>query len=486
MRKNVALLKFEQIDNMSKQELAAELKLIIVEYDALKEQVFSKEWIIARSGNDREDRNWESARMRCLMRDIGYTVRKMRECDPEMPLTVMSAAAMDPLARMGEPEVRMESVSESVKQAELSSILRKAYWGADFHNIRKHLNINNTRFFEDEENPGGCLRKLSARFAFQYEFLKNADFLKERYSSADRMINAELCSRNPGEDPRWRYRDLVYQNCASLTVKRDMRDHFKNMETAIPQGFDDTNLLRTSAFDMTRPLDPENRDKAMLVYPGSVEYPKYQFGMEYYRSNIPKQEFVAWIRGAYEKYGYFINNRQEYFLTDNGSDWNEASYGILPSGRNVHGVPDHINSEYIRLYAGQEIKTFTPEEFRRVDKKDAVKWVSDRWIRDVYTAEKLDPVINGKITAQNVPFLAEMMESEIVSKLFERQAERDLSRGDYYPSVDETAVIMRAFESGINGLCRRVGIEEKICEEFRAENGHFADEPPYWIDTESR
>ena len=37
MRKNVALLKFEQIDNMSKQELAAELKLIIVEYDALKE-----------------------------------------------------------------------------------------------------------------------------------------------------------------------------------------------------------------------------------------------------------------------------------------------------------------------------------------------------------------------------------------------------------------------------------------------------------------
>ncbi|MDD3673308.1 MAG: hypothetical protein PHG70_07310, partial [Synergistaceae bacterium] len=141
---------------------------------------------------------------------------------------------------------------------------------------------------------------------------------------------------------------------------------------------------------------------------------------------------------------------------------------------------------YIKLYAGQEIKTFTPEEFRRVDKKDAVKWVSDRWIRDVYTAEKLDPVINGKITAQNVPFLAEMMESEIVSKLFERQAERDLSRGDYYPSVDETAVIMRAFESGINGLCRRVGIEEKICEEFRAENGHFADEPPYWIDTESR
>lgn len=33
----MALLKFEQIDNMSKQELAAELKLIIVEYDALKE-----------------------------------------------------------------------------------------------------------------------------------------------------------------------------------------------------------------------------------------------------------------------------------------------------------------------------------------------------------------------------------------------------------------------------------------------------------------
>ena len=49
------------------------------EYDALKEQTFSKEWIIARSGNDREDRNWESARMRCLMRDIGYTVRKMRK-----------------------------------------------------------------------------------------------------------------------------------------------------------------------------------------------------------------------------------------------------------------------------------------------------------------------------------------------------------------------------------------------------------------------
>ena len=456
------------------------------EYDALKEQTFSKEWIIARSGNDREDRNWESARMRCLMRDIGYTVRKIREADPEMPLTVMSAAAMDPLARMGEPEVRMESVSESVKQAELSSILRKAYWGADFHNIRKHLNINNTRFFEDEENPGGCLRKLSARFAFQYEFLKNADFLKERYSSADRMINAELCSRNPGEDPRWRYRDLVYQNCASLTVKRDMRAYFKNAETEILKEFDDTNLLRAAAFSITRPLDRENRDRAALIYPGSAEYPKYQFGMEYYRSNIPKQEFVAWIRGAYEKYGYFINDRQEYFLTDNGSDWDETSYGILPSGRNVHGAPDHINSEYIQLYVGKEVKMFSPEEFRRVDKKDAVKWVRDSWIRNVYTADKLDPAMNGEITAQNVPFLAEMMGSEIISKLFERQADRDLSKSDYYPSVDETAVMTRSFESGMAGLCRRIGIDIKIQGEISSADKNFADEPPCWLDTGER
>ena len=75
---------------------------------------------------------------------------------------------------------------------------------------------------------------------------------------------------------------------------------------------------------------------------------------------------------------------------------------------------------------------------------------------------------------------------KIISKLFFFLSDRDLSKSDYYPSVDETAVMTRSFESGMAGLCRRIGIDVKIQGEISSADKNFADEPPCWLDTGER
>lgn len=489
--------------------------------------IIGKECIIARSGNNREDRSMESARMRCLMQDIGWTVKRMRDRNAELPKTVMSAAAMDPLFRTGEPEVVCSRLSESVREAELGSLMRKALWGEDFCNIRRHLATANRKFYERQTDPSGGQTGLSARYAYQYELLRNMEFLKLRYEAgAAVMMQPKFDPSRPdlqcllydGNDmrlpgPQWRHQvkdaqwdslDALQQNPASLSVKGILRDYFRDIPYRDWTGFDGTNLLRTLAFGAGRVLSDENRKNTMLVYPGSPEYPKYSYGMEFYRSNIPYGEFIGWAYDAFDPDRYNMIFHIERFLgkvsnknsglakrtaaaRDFFSNYRPDSngYGIRGMEQTIYGTEGFTReTDRIMFKDDKGSHLFTPGEFRKVrpELEEKLADTFRRTAKEKYASalKSLEPM-EGAITKEKVPVLWEAMQSDLVRGLFLADIKRKETRRDYYPSMDEISVLGRAFEKGLRACCVQMGArtsENNNVPSIRV----LTDTPPSWID----
>lgn len=489
--------------------------------------ILAKECIIARSGNNREDRSIESARMRCLMQDIGWTVKRMRDRNAELPKTVMSAAAMDPLFRIGEPEITCSRMSESVREAELASLMRKALWGEDFCNIRRHLATANRRFFEQQTKPGGGSGKIGARYAYQYELLRNMDFLKLRYEAgAAVMMQPKLDParpdmqhllydrndmrlpgpqwRHPAKDTQWDFLDALQQNPASLSVKGILRDCFRDIPYRDWTGFDGTNLLRTLAFSADQVLSDENRKNTLLIYPGSPEYPKYSHGMEFYRSNIPYGEFMGWAYDAFDPDRYNMVFHIEKFLgrvsnknsglakkTNAARDFysnyrpDSNGYGIRGMEQTIYGT-EGFTRETDRIMFKDDTGShlYTPDKFQKV-RPELEKMLADTFRKTaaekyINAVKSLEPM-EGAITKGTTPFLWEAMQSDLIKRLFLVDVKRKESRRDYYPSMDEISVLGRAFETGLRACCAEIGA--RTSEKVNIPTVQtLTDTPPSWAD----
>lgn len=499
---------------------------LIEKYAKIKD-ITGRECIIARSGNNREDRSVESARMRCLMQDIGWTVKRMRDRNAELPKTVMSAAAMDPLFRMGEPEITCSRMSESAREAELGSLMRKALWGEDFCNIRRHLATANRKFFEQLTTPGSGPGKMGARYAYQYELLRNMEFLKLRYEAGAAVMRQPKPDparpdmqcllydgndmRLPGpqwrhltKDTQWDYMDALQQNPASLSVKGILRDYFSSIDYKNWTGFDGTNLLRTLAFNADRVLSDTNRKNTLLVYPGSPEYPKYFHGMEFYRSNIPYGEFMGWAYGAFDPDRYNMIFHIERFMgkvsnknsglakkTSAARDFylnykpDSGGYGIRGMEQTIYGTEGFTReTDRIMFKDDRGSHLYTPAEFREV-RPELEERLADTFRRTagekyISALKSLEPM-EGAITKEKVPVLWEALQSGPVRELFLADMERKEARRDYYPSMDEISVLGQAFETGLRACCTQIGArtsEKKQVSDVRI----LTETPPSWMD----
>lgn len=475
------------------------------EFDNLKQSLV-KECVIARTGNNREDRSLGSARMRCLMQDIGYTVKHIRECDPNLPKTVMSTIAMDPLARLGEPEITSYVKTDSEIEAELQSLIRKAYWGEDFYNIRRHLSVANHKFYQ--QHATGDIGKLSARYAYQYEFLQNIDFLKERYEAGKTIMQQpEKNNTNMAvEDWGWHYFKAIHQNSASINVKGIVRDYFANIDYKNRMGFDGTNLLRNMAFKSGNLLGDQNRQETLLHYPGSINYPKYEFGMEFYRDNITYGEFVGWTYNAFSKDSYNIQENIECFFKGikgahkgiNKTSYTEHIMQCFEPDAKIRGIRSADQTIYktesfdrptdrilVANIDENNMTVLTPYEFNNRKKDIEDKLIADYRVslghKNVMYLNALFPM-GGKISDFKVPFLNNALESDFTSNLLISDIKSKEKRRDYYPSMDEIFTLSTAFKAGLVSYCNNIGIEIKTDIQDINNIGIITENPPSWID----